>query len=179
MTTNQSDIAEIIAQLANLYPVAFSTDPSRVQPLAIGVKEALLRECNLSPQDIDNALRCYTRSVGYLKTIIEGAARIDLNGQAAGVVTTGQAEYAQRLLSKGAAKLEAKSEAANAKANPKRALVRPLLRPLAANETVTDRVAITGTIVALRPSPPPTGPRRLGLADLKRAAAARRTANAF
>jgi sRNA-binding protein len=100
VATNKTETAEIIAELAELYPGAFSTDPSRVRPLAIGVKEMLLQQCKLTPKSIGDVLRRYTGSTGYLKATVEGAARVDLDGQAAGPVTMCQAEHAQRRLAK-------------------------------------------------------------------------------
>jgi ProP effector len=111
MATNKTETAEIIAELAELYPGAFSTDPSLVRPLAIGVKEMLLQQCKLSPKSIGDALRRYTGSTGYLKATVEGAARVDLDGQAAGTVTMCQAEHAQRRLAKIAERVTIKPKA--------------------------------------------------------------------
>jgi sRNA-binding protein len=52
MATSKTKTAEIIAELAELYPGAFSTDSSLVRPLAIGLKEMLLQQCKLSPKSI-------------------------------------------------------------------------------------------------------------------------------
>jgi sRNA-binding protein len=44
------------------------------------------------------ALGLYTRKVSYLAAAVEGAPRVDLDGQAAGSVTSDQHAYAQRRL---------------------------------------------------------------------------------
>src|SRR5260370_39212144 len=95
MATSKTEAAEIIAELASLYPKAFSTDPSRVRPLAIGVKEVLFQQSKRSPKSLEKAMRRYTSQMGYLKATSEGAARVDLDGQEIGVVTEAQAEYAK------------------------------------------------------------------------------------
>src|SRR5260370_12110404 len=85
--TNKTETAEIIAELAELYPGAFSTDPSLVRPLANGVREMLLLQCKLSPKTIGDALRRYTGTTGNLKATVEAAARADRDGQPAGTGT--------------------------------------------------------------------------------------------
>jgi sRNA-binding protein len=191
MAISKTEAAEIIAELTRLYPKAFSTDPSRVRPLAIGLKDVLLQQCKRSPKHLENAMRRYTGSAGYLNATVEGAVRVDLDGQDAGVVTVHQAEYAKRRLAKMAERLAAKPAApvTNAEAAmPPRVAVAAVARPprVPAGDIVrTSRVAVVNVKdkVFVRPtvSPPSlpapatNGPRRLGLADLKQAAAARRT----
>jgi sRNA-binding protein len=158
MTTSKTEAAEIIAELARRYPKAFSTDSSQVRPLAVGLKELLFQQCNRSTKSIENAMRRYTGSTGYLKATVEGAVRVDLDGHGAGFVTTRQAEYAQRRLAKIAQRLAAKADAVIKVAAD---------TALAAKNTAT--VKQVGSALSL------SVPRRLGLADLKRAAEARRT----
>jgi len=76
---------EGIAQLAELYPNCFR-QPG--QPLKIGIhNDVIARHPELQPGLIASALRTYTRSVGHLKTLKAGAARIDLEGNPVGTVT--------------------------------------------------------------------------------------------
>ena len=97
MTTAQNPAA-IIAELARLYPRAFFTDPSRMRPLTIGVKEMLLCEWKDAPDALGVALRYYTGGTSYLKVMIAGASRVDLQGRKAGLVTARHAKMARRRL---------------------------------------------------------------------------------
>jgi sRNA-binding protein len=190
MATSKTEAAEIIAELTKLYPNAFSADPSRVRPLAIGLKDVLLQQCKRSPKHLENAMRRYTGSAGYLNATVEGAVRVDLDGQEAGVVTVHQAEYAKRRLAKMAERLAARPAVPSTNmqpakpprvvvaefARPSRVPVANIMRPNRVTVTnVKDKVFVRPTISAPSPSAPASGPRRLGLADLKQAAAARRT----
>lgn len=62
--------------------------------------EALETDGRLFPQVIMNAIADYVSGPSYLKSQIEGAARIDLNGEAAGAVTAEEAQYAKEQLAK-------------------------------------------------------------------------------
>src|SRR5262252_7139948 len=96
---------EGIAQLAELYPNCFR-QPG--QPLKIGIhNDIIARHPELQPGLIASALRTYTRSVGYLKTLKAGAARIDLEGNPVGAVTTADEEHAKRKLAKAGGQLAA------------------------------------------------------------------------
>jgi len=191
MATSKTEAAEIIAELTRLYPKAFSTDPSQVRPLAVGLKDVLLQQCTRSPKHLENAMRRYTGSAGYLKATVEGAVRVDLDGQEAGVVTVYQAEYAKRRLAKMAERFAAKPavpvtngevakpppvEVADI-ARPYRVPAGTIARPSrVAVVNVKDKVFVRPAVATPSLSATTTnGPRRLGLADLKRAAAARRT----
>jgi sRNA-binding protein len=149
MATSKTKSAEIIAQLVKLYPLAFSSDPSGVRPLAIGVKEILLQRCELPPKIIADVLRRYTDSIGYLMATVEAAARIDLEGRAVGVVTRRQAEHALLRLAEIA----------------ERSTIEPAPATISITQAALKRMTVTA---------PQPGRRRLGLADLKRAAAVRR-----
>jgi sRNA-binding protein len=199
MATSKTEAAEIIAELTKLYPKAFSTDPAQVRPLAIGLKDVLLQQCTRPPKHLENAMRRYTGSAGYLKATVEGAVRVDLHGQDAGTVTVYQAEYAKRRLAKMAERFVAKPAvpATNGEvAKPPRVAMVDVARPYrmpTGNIVRPSRVAVVNVKdkVFVRPAltapslptpslsaPTTNGPRRLGLADLKQAAAARRTVTA-
>ena len=176
MATGTTEIASIIAKLAELYPKAFSTSPSRVRPLAIGVKEALSRELEtVTPRSLSDALRRYTGSVEYLKATTEGAARVDLEGRPTGTVTAQQAAYAQRRLADLAARRTARIE------TPQVSTVSTGvdLDKAPAQRTVRSFAAAAPQTPAAKPSALRGAPQRLGLADLKRAAAARRRASGY
>ncbi len=63
------------------------------QPLAIGIHKNLLErlpDLDLDKADVRAALHFHTASTRYLKAIVEGAPRFDLDGNASGEVTPEQ-----------------------------------------------------------------------------------------
>jgi sRNA-binding protein len=72
--------AEIIGGLAQLFPQAFSTDPSKIRPLIVGLKKEPLQLCKRSPESLDDALRYYTGSVSYLNNGRESRNQIRRGG---------------------------------------------------------------------------------------------------
>jgi len=142
-----------IAALAVAFPRAFSTEPEQMKPLSIGIKQRIYARCTLSHREVGDALRRYTGRVAYLHVIVEGAVRIDLDGTASGNVTAKEATHAaeemKRILAIAAGKPKDKIEP-NA---PAMRNIRPL--PEMADSS----------------NP---GPRRSGIADLRRAVIARR-----
>ena len=126
------------------------------QPLKIGIRnDVIARHPELQPGLIARALRTYTRSVGYLKTLKAGAVRIDLEGNPVGTVTAADEADAEWKIAKAARHAAAKAiEDRKGK-----------------SATVAD---LPSDLVAATPQPiAPAGPR-LGLAGLKAAAQARR-----
>src|SRR5215475_11808429 len=160
---SSAEASKIIEHLAKSFPKTFSTDPSRVQPLAVGIKKMLFKRSRQSPQRVALALRHYTGSVGYLRTIIEGAIRVDLEGAAAGTVTMHQVEHAQRCLAKLAENRSRRFETPKTGAFSR--------APSTIRHNISTRSS-GAQVVAQRQ----TSLRPLGLADLKRAAMARRAA---
>jgi ProP effector len=148
-----------IALLTERYPDTFTTELAKVRPLAIGISQTLTLFCSdIPPKQLKMALRAYCGHGTYLRAMVEGAARIDLDGAPSGVVTAGEARHAGELIAALAARdLAAARQAARAKDARDLGDHRDHLRP---GEAV--------------PSGSVAGPRRLGLADLKAAAAARR-----
>ncbi len=141
-----------IAALVAEFPLAFSTEPEQMKPLSIGIKQRIYGRCTLSNRKVGDALRRYT---AYLHAIVEGAVRVDLDGTASGNVTAKEATHAaekmKRIFAIAAGNLKDK-----VKAN-----------------------APEGRNIGPVPAMPDTsnpGSRRLGLADLRRAGAARRSA---
>jgi len=159
----RTEAAKIIDELAKSFPKAFSTDPSRIRPLAVGIKEMLFQRYRISPGRIVLALRYYTGSAAYLKAIVEGAVRVDLEGAPAGIVTTHHIEHARRRLAKITGNHSERLDA------PRAGLA--LRAPSIVRHSVNDRSSVK-RVVAQRQ----TASRPLGLADLKRAAVARRAA---
>jgi len=82
-----------LEQLVEAYPQTFSRD--NVRPLKIGIQEDLIADEKLARNRIKRALATYVRSLAYLRSVQEGAERIDLKGEASGVVSASEAEHAQ------------------------------------------------------------------------------------
>jgi ProQ/FINO family len=189
-----------IAALVAAFPLAFATQPEKIKPLSIGIKQRIYGRCTLSNREIGDALRRYTCRVAYLHAIVEGAVRVDLDGTANGNVTAKEATHAaeqmKRILAIASGKPKDKIKP-NAPAMPDvRPLpampdVRPLpampaVRPLPAMPNVRPLPAMPNVrllpampnvrLLPAMPDAPSPGPRRLGLADLKQAGAARRIA---
>ena len=81
------------------FPLCFK-ELKDVQPLKVGIKQDLVK--HLSAQEgivigdkscMVNSLAYYVNSIAYHKSMMEGATRIDLEGNSAGVVTADEAKY--------------------------------------------------------------------------------------
>lgn len=96
------------------FPACFK-DPKEIQPLKIGIKQDLVKRLS-SFTDIVisdkacmvNSLAYYVNSPSYHKRVVEGAIRIDLDGQSAGAISAEEAQYS---LNCRKAKLEKKNSA--------------------------------------------------------------------
>ncbi|MDG6273066.1 RNA chaperone ProQ [Glaesserella parasuis] len=92
---------EIIAYLAEKFPLCFSLE-GEAKPLKIGLfqdlVEALSNDEKISKTGLRQALRVYTMSWRYLHACKEGAVRVGLQGEEAGVVEAAQAEHAAQSL---------------------------------------------------------------------------------
>jgi ProP effector len=151
---------EGIAQLAELYPSCFRQPR---QPLKIGIhNDIIARHPELRPSLIANALKIYTRSLGYLETLEAGAARIDLEGNQVGTVTASDEEDAKRKIAKAARRAAAKT------IEDRKAASQPAAKPVAEHAGQQDHIPEG------KSQQPAPGPPRLGLAGLKAAAQARR-----
>ena len=156
VTDRDAQAERVIRDLLAAFPLAFSAEPRHIKPLAIGTRQQIFARCTFSHshRSVGDALWRYTKCAAYLRTIIEGAVRVDLDGATSGNVTAMEAAHAaERIMTclpVGAGKPEdAIKPDAPAKADM--------------SQSLENRDA----------SQP--GPRRFGLADLRRAAAARRT----
>ena len=105
-----------IALLAERFPHAFIILETRRRPLKVGIFSEVAAAVNgaVKPHELRAAFHAYTDNSGYLRSLRTGAARIDLDGNAAGVVSAAEAARAAERL---ATKL---LRAANRKANPSR-----------------------------------------------------------
>ena len=145
-----------IALFAEKYPRAFFMLEARRRPLKVGIDVDLAASLNgaLTPSQLHNALRVYTHAIDYLSGMYTGAVRIDLNGQAAGTVAVKAARKAGKELVDRLSRADARRKAR------REAEARPPCSGGRAGGTVSVK------------------PKRLGLADLRAAALARKVATA-
>ena len=89
---------------------------SEVKPLKKGIKEDLLKRLSTLENIVTEDKACMVKSLSYYvntqayhKSVCEGATRVDLDGNEAGVVSAEEAKYS---IEKQQAKLQAKQQAA-------------------------------------------------------------------
>jgi sRNA-binding protein len=155
MTGRDAKIEQILRDLLAAFPLAFSTEPRDVKPLAIGIRQQIYARCTFSHRSVGDALWRYTNSPAYLRTITEGAPRVDLDGATSGNVTPMEAAHAaERIM----------TSLAVAAGKPK--------------DTIKPNTPANANVSQSSPNrdAAKSGPRRFGLADLRQAAAARRAA---
>lgn len=92
---------EVIAYLAEKFPLCFSLE-GEAKPLKIGLfqelADALADDEKISKTLLRQALRAYTANWRYLHGCKEGAVRVGLQGEEAGVVDAAQASHAAQTL---------------------------------------------------------------------------------
>ncbi|MGB1197501.1 MAG: RNA chaperone ProQ [Thalassotalea sp.] len=92
---------EIIAYLAEKFPGCFSLE-GQVKPLKVGIFQELAEQLaddeTVSKTRLRQALRHYTSSWRYLKSIKKGAFRIDITGSEVAEIDQEQADYASKTL---------------------------------------------------------------------------------
>ena len=119
--TNTKDI---IAYLAEKFPLCFILE-GEAKPLKIGLfqdlAEALQDDERVSKTQLRQALRQYTSNWRYLHGCREGAVRVDLQGNPAGVLETEHVAHAAQQLADAKARVaeKRKAEAAAKKAQQK------------------------------------------------------------
>jgi sRNA-binding protein len=90
-------INEVREQLVARFPKCFMPRGHDKLPLKVGIRRDLhnaISVHDIPPVWVTAALSDYASGPKYLMRIVEGAERIDLNGDPAGVVTRKQAEHA-------------------------------------------------------------------------------------
>ena len=117
MTVTKQDIDAALARLTEAFPQTFVLEKHRPhRPLKVGIAADIPARCPaVERRVLSAALSVYARRVMYLQSLVAGAARIDLDGKAAGEVTARDAEYAAAklagiLASREAAAVEAKGQ---------------------------------------------------------------------
>ena len=86
--------AEIRAQLVDAFPACFKGEGEDKPPLKLGIDADILERLPVAGWKLTIALGDYTCSPTYQRNLVEGADRIDLDGNPAGKVTAEQAERA-------------------------------------------------------------------------------------
>ena len=101
METKRTTTKEIIAYLVERFPACFSLE-GPAKPLKVGIfqdlAQALEGDENVSKTRLRQALRHYTSSWRYLKSVKAGAFRIDIEGKEVAEIDQEQANYASKTL---------------------------------------------------------------------------------
>jgi len=87
---------QILDLLCERFPKTFARDPAGQRPLKRGIDRELMARLGgtVSRSAIKRVLGAYVASPEYRAKLIEGAARIDLDGNPAGAVTASEAAHA-------------------------------------------------------------------------------------
>jgi ProP effector len=96
----RASVAAAFAFLVGTFPKTFTVDPEPRKSLKIGVDVdlAITLDGALQRRELWLALMWYCNSDSYLRSCQVGATRIDLDGNAVGVVTAAEAEHARAKL---------------------------------------------------------------------------------
>lgn len=160
---------EVIVQLVELFPRCLFDWGYQRRPLKIGIFDDLLPLVPFAADDLKAALRRYTRADGYLRACVEGADRIDLEGNATGTVDAKHVAHAQKIL--------AERELWRAKRNAAKQERQPKPKPAASDKrgrrAPQQQAANIGRKAELQPRETPAfarqsgseaGPREIGAA---------------
>ena len=113
----REECVTMITLLAERFPAFFAVLEAR-RPLKIGIHIDIIAAVSVAPVELGRALQRYTHSDGYLAKFKPGAARIDLDGNAVGVVTEDEAKGAQAILAERRERRAKKRATARAAAAP-------------------------------------------------------------
>jgi len=101
METKKTSTKEIISYLAEKFPKCFSIE-GPAKPLKVGIFQDLAEKLEgdetVSKTRLRQALRHYTSSWRYLKSVKLGSSRVDVDGNAVAEIDEAQAEYASKTL---------------------------------------------------------------------------------
>ena len=142
MTITKQDMDAALARLAEAFPQTFVLEKHRPhRPLKVGIAADIPARCPaVERRVLSVVLGGYARRVMYLQSLVAGAARVDLDGKAAGEVTAGDAEFAATKLAEILAAREAERAAAVAAkgaprvASPPAAAAPPVAKVLSLKE---------------------------------------------
>ncbi len=124
-----------ISRLQRQFPKAFTKHPAPKVPLKLGTYNDLLlhaKELKLDEAQIKLAVKTWCESRRYWACMVEGAPRLDLLGEAAGVVTAADAARAKHLSSRASGKANHsrnKSKAARVAEQPAATSEQPAAMP--------------------------------------------------
>lgn len=110
----------IIGKLQKLFPKTFPKNPNPKVPLKVGILDDLYarsEEIGISNEDIQLAIKTWCKSSRYWNASKEGAIRIDLDGNPAGVVEANGAAQARAMARKAKAPKVAPSKPINVTRN--------------------------------------------------------------
>ncbi len=110
----KEDLNAALARLAERFPQTFELEGYRPhRPLKVGIAADLVTRCpELDRRVLSAALGAYARRVMYLRGLVAGAARVDLDGNPVGEVSSRDAEDAAAKLAEILAAREARRAAA-------------------------------------------------------------------
>lgn len=90
-----------LAKLQTHFPVAFPPEPATPLPLCVRVQRKFWRylaQYDIGEDELDAALAVWCSTPRYLRTLVEGATRVDPEGQPAGRVPAAAAAHAREQL---------------------------------------------------------------------------------
>jgi len=93
-------VVHSIARLQKHFPKAFPKNPAPKVPLKVGTFEDLAQHAGklaLTEAELREAIRTWCSGARYWSCMVEGAKRLDLDGNEAGVVSLADAKRAQQL----------------------------------------------------------------------------------
>lgn len=102
----------VIGKLQKRFPKAFPRNPAPKLPLKIGIFEDLkahAQELALSEPELRDAIKTWCRGSRYWACLVEGSARVDLDGAPSGAVSAADGVRAKSLEAHRAARALAKS----------------------------------------------------------------------
>jgi ProP effector len=150
-------VVKSIGRLQKRFPNVFPKNPAPKLPLKVGIFEDLVvhaKELSLSEAELRDAIKTWCRGSRYWKSLVEGAARVDLTGGEVGKVTAQEAAGAQRLQAHRAGKGAAKAAAASADVSANAAVASADAAAQAAATPQADADSPTNTPAAESTTPP-------------------------
>lgn len=104
---------ETIEFMASTWPSCFRVKPSERVPLKVGIGKDLVAASAgaITDEEIGVAMRVYVGNKRYLKALREGAVRVDLDGNPAGIVTPSEATHARHRIDRINARASAETRA--------------------------------------------------------------------
>jgi sRNA-binding protein len=140
----RQDIDSALARLAEAFPQTFVLEKYRPhRPLKVGIAADIPARCpDLERRVLSAALSVYARRVMYLRGLVASAARVDLDGNTVGEVSTKDEEHAAAILAGILAAREAKRAVAVAARVADRKAVAPAAVTVRSVEQVARQPAI-------------------------------------